>query len=124
MYNKNIFLTGLFREDFMNLKTNRKGQFCLLRVCEDLKINMDLSDLEILVHEKINHGERNIAVAFTEASCLYTRSIALLIRCMQFVRDSGGRFAIVEPNEWMLDTLDLINVDGFIDIFFSEAEIP
>jgi anti-anti-sigma regulatory factor len=68
-------------------------------------------------------GARAIAIAFTQASYLYTKSIAALIACSEMIKDVGGHLAIIEANRDILDILAVIDFDKMILIVDSEPDL-
>lgn len=52
-----------------------------------------------------------------------SRSIAVLIACLEMIKDAGGHLAIVEANSDILDILTVIDFDRMIRIAASEEEL-
>jgi anti-anti-sigma factor len=107
----------------MKFNIYNKNAYTIFRFLEDVGINTDLAELKVLIEEHLQKGNKNIAIAFTKNSYLYTKSIAILIACSEMVREAGGSLAIIEPNEDIVDILAVIDFDKIIKIFSSEEEL-
>jgi anti-anti-sigma factor len=101
----------------------KKGGYLVFRLKEDIGLNSDLTPFKTLVEQHLAEGVRNIALAFTSESYLYTKAIAVLIACSEMVKDAGGHLAFVEANKDILDILSVIDFDKMIKIFNSEEEL-
>lgn len=107
----------------MNISTYKKGDYTVFRILEDVGLSTDLTELRKSIERELASGARNVAIAFTHSSYLYTRSIAVLIACSEMIKDSGGHLAIVEANKDILDILSVIDFDKMIRIVPAEEEL-
>jgi anti-anti-sigma factor len=107
----------------MDIDIYKKGNYQLLRLKEDVGLNTDLSELKAVIEQQLSQGVSNIAVAFTQQSYLYTKSIAVLISCSEIIKDAGGHLAIIEANKDILDILSVIDFDKVIKMYESEADL-
>ncbi|HMD69207.1 MAG TPA: STAS domain-containing protein [Chitinivibrionales bacterium] len=107
----------------MDIDSYKKGDYTVFRFREDVVLNSDLADLKKRIERHLAEGATNIAIAFTRSSYLYTRSIAMLIACLEMIKDAGGHLAIVEANNDILDILTVIDFDRMIRIVGSEEEL-
>jgi hypothetical protein len=92
----------------------QKGRYQLLRISEDVRLNSDISPVYGIVEQLVADGKLHIAFSFTPQSFLYTRHIAVLIKCLELVRDGHGSIAIVRPNEDIREVLSLIDQESMI----------
>jgi hypothetical protein len=100
-----------------------KNGYHVFRIKEDVGLNSDLNELKLLIEHQIAKGARDIAIAFTPHSYLYTKSIAVLIGCSEMIKDAGGHLAIIEANRDILDILSVIDFDKMIKISDSEDNL-
>ena len=107
----------------MNISVYKKGGYCVFRIQEDVGLTTELSDLRRRIEQELAAGAKNVAIAFTQPSYLYTKSIAVLIACSEMIKDAGGHLAILEANKDILDILSVIDFDKMIKIFGSEEEL-
>ncbi len=104
----------------MDISTSQVGSYRLFSLEENLSLNSDISKLKELIYHALDEGIRSIALRFTEHSYLSTRTIAVLVTCFEEVKDRGGRLAIINPNEDILDVLGMIDLDRVVDYYPSE----
>jgi anti-anti-sigma factor len=108
---------------YMNIDIYKKGKYQILRVKEDVGLNTELSELKSVIEKQLAGGNLFIALAFTQQSYLYTKSIAVLISCSELIKDAGGHLAIIEANRDILDILSVIDFDKMISLHASEADL-
>ena len=97
--------------------------YLVFRIQEDVGLHSDLSELKQQIDHKLSTGTQHIVIAFTPNSYLYTRSIAVLISCLESIKDHNGSLAIMEANNDILDILSIIDFDKMIKIVKSESEL-
>jgi anti-anti-sigma factor len=107
----------------MELDIYKKNGYLVFRLKEDVGLNSDLAGLKAVIEHHLAKGARAIAIAFTQSSYLYTRSIAVLIACSEMIKDVGGHLAIIEANRDILDILSVIDFDKVIKIVAAENDL-
>jgi anti-anti-sigma regulatory factor len=107
----------------MNIDIYKKGKYQVLRLKEDVGLNTDLGELKSAIEYQLSHCATSIALAFTQQSYLYTKSIAVLISCSEIIKDAGGHLAIIEANRDIMDILSVIDFDKMISMYSTEAEL-
>jgi anti-anti-sigma regulatory factor len=107
----------------MNIETYQTGDYWVFKFLEDVGLNSDLSVLKRMFQEKISRGPCNMALAFTQGSYLYTRSIATLVVCFEMVQEHNGHLALINPNKSIMDILAIIDFPKLIRICDSEEEL-
>jgi anti-anti-sigma regulatory factor len=107
----------------MNVDIYKKGKYQVLRLKEDVGLSTDLGALKPVIEQQLSQGISFIAIAFTQQSYLYTKSIAALISCSEIIKDAGGHLAIIEANKDIMDILSVIDFDKMISMHASEAEL-
>ncbi len=107
----------------MQIEIYRKGIFQVLRLKEDIGLNTDMYDLKAVIEAQISQNICHIAIAFTQDSYLYTKSIAVLISCSELIKDVGGSLAIIEANRDIIDILSVIDFDKLIKMYKNEEDL-
>jgi len=107
----------------MRIDIYQKNIYHIFRIQEDVGLHSDLSELKQQIDRKLLEGARHIVVSFTKNSYLYTRSIAVLIACLESIKDHDGSLAIMEANKDIFDILSVIDFDKMIKIVKSESEL-
>jgi anti-anti-sigma regulatory factor len=107
----------------MEMEIYKKGTYTVLRIKEDVGLHTDLGVLKSVIEKQVAKGEQNIAVAFTQQSYLYTKSIAVLISCSEIIKDANGHLAILEANNDILDIMAVIDFDKMIILYKSEEDL-
>ena len=98
----------------MDLATRKSGGYTVAEVVDTVTLSSDISGLYEFVEHSLEQGTRYFAVRFTEESFLYTPHIAVLVKCLESVREAGGSLAVVKPNRDLKDVLFLIDQEGLI----------
>jgi hypothetical protein len=98
----------------MKYEKAQKGPYVVFRILEDINLNSDITPLTILVEQNLQMGKKHIAFTFGQNSFLYTRHIAVLVKCLEMLREESGSLAIVHPNRDIMDVLALIDPEHLI----------
>jgi len=107
----------------MLIESYQKGGYQVLNIKEDLTISSDVSELKMLISGYMSRKVLNIALLFTKDSYLYTKSISILVQCLELVREHGGSLAIINPNEDIQDIMNTLDFNRVIRVFPSEDDI-
>ncbi len=107
----------------MEIDVHQTGEYRVFRILEDVGLNSELSFLKSRIEKNLADGAKNVAIAFTPESYLYTKSIAVLIACSEMIKDAGGHLAIIEANKDILDILSVIDFDKMIRIVDKESDL-
>mgnify|MGYP003730709225 CR=1 FL=1 len=83
----------------------------------------DFGALTNFIERSIRKGHVKIALNFTQRSYLYTPTVARLVEYFKLVQEHGGHLCLVQPNEEILDVLELIGLTKFVRVVSSEAEL-
>jgi ABC-type transporter Mla MlaB component len=95
----------------------------VFRAGEDLGLRSSISELEGMVREALNAGERDIAVSFTANSRLYSNTIAVLVRCISHAEEKSVKLTMVVPNENIMSSIVLVGLSGLVTVVHSEDEL-
>jgi anti-anti-sigma regulatory factor len=96
------------------LAKRKSGDYTVAEIVDTVTLSSDISGLYEFVERSLEQGARHIAVRFTEESFLYTPHIAVLVKCLESVREAGGSLAVVKPNRDVKDVLFLIDQERLI----------
>ena len=107
----------------MKITVTDVGLYKLVTVSETQNSISELADLKSIVESALRHGDRHIAVKFTDASYLYSGAISVLVTCYRMLREQGGNICIVEPHDRVRDLLTQMNIDTFMDICTREDDL-
>ncbi|MBD3392436.1 MAG: STAS domain-containing protein [Chitinivibrionales bacterium] len=116
-------MAGQPGECTMLMERTAKNGFELIRMMQDVTINVDIGGLVGEVRNALAEGGQDIAIAFTPLSFLSTRSISVLVQCYEMVTDHGGALEIVTPNRDMLGVLETIGLECQIRVHETEEGI-
>jgi hypothetical protein len=97
------------------------GEFRVVRIWEDLGIDSDLSELKKTVEH--DHSLVHLVLAFTEDSCLYSRTAAVLMECYKILHRRNGSMGIIKPNHSISFVLDTIGLRHLMKTYESEEAI-
>ncbi|MBD3242010.1 MAG: STAS domain-containing protein [Chitinivibrionales bacterium] len=103
-------------------KYSRNG-FQIFRITDTLGLQSNIADLEELIRDALEQGERRIAISFTPASRLYSNTISVLIRCISHAEERGVKLTLVVPNEHIMISVRLVGLVGMVDICGSEERL-
>jgi len=67
-------------------------------------------------------GLRHIAMNLAQVTYLDSGALNVLIFCQNALHKLGGKFVIIEPNEYVSDVLNVVGFDKLITIYPSEKE--
>ncbi|MBD3322329.1 MAG: hypothetical protein GF350_14610 [Chitinivibrionales bacterium] len=105
----------------MQIKSYSRYDYQVLFITEDLTTGSDLTEIQELIEEY--PSMKNVAVKFTQNSCLYTESLFILSHCYRLLAERGGELAILQPNETIASALHTIGLDQLIPIYNSEEAL-
>ena len=94
----------------MLINTYTTGKFGVIKVLEDLTLHANPSTLKRMVEDFVAKGIMNVAFSFTPKTFPSSRLMAVLVTSREMLKREGGTLAIIEPNEKMLDTFNILNL--------------
>jgi anti-anti-sigma factor len=107
----------------MHIEARTSNGFHVLRVAENLSLSSDPGELLTAVEGALSQGMRRIALEFTPASMLYSRTIAILVQCVEHVNEAGGRFVILRPSQHVMTSLRITCLDRLVTVCPTEEEL-
>ncbi|MBD3344836.1 MAG: hypothetical protein GF401_07210 [Chitinivibrionales bacterium] len=105
----------------MQIQSYSKYDYQVLRIPEDLTTETDLSEIQQIIEEY--PSLKNVALWFTQNSCLYTESIFILTHCYRLLAERGGELALIKPNAIILSALQTVGLTHLISVYNSEEEL-
>lgn len=107
----------------MDLRYENANGFEVVSIRDDIGPRMDLREIRDAVEKLVAQGHRNIALSFTPSSHLDSRAIGDLAKCLELVRNHGGRLAVIQPNPEIADFLRIVGFIKHVEICSTEAEL-
>lgn len=98
----------------MHYEARYCGDFLHVIVPGSVGLTTDLGELYDLVREHIAHRQTRFALQFTPDSFLYSQHIAVLIKCVERIREAGGTLAVVRPSNDVAEMLTVVDPEGFV----------
>ncbi|MBD3315743.1 MAG: hypothetical protein GF344_08155 [Chitinivibrionales bacterium] len=99
------------------------ADYHVLVATQDINLYSNISELQKMIEEALERGVRKFAVRFTPNSYLLSRSMAVLVKCIESVADRKGSFAILNPNEQIMDFLAVVDLEHKIRFYRDESEL-
>ncbi|MBD3244225.1 MAG: hypothetical protein GF331_26775 [Chitinivibrionales bacterium] len=96
----------------------------LLRFTESISPTTSIQALHDTVRSALRGGRLHFAIVFTPDTFLYSHHVAVVIKCIERIRESGGTLTIVRPNNDIADMLSFVDPDGFTGRVQEEADLP
>lgn len=107
----------------MKIESTYRRGYQILKIDENLTLSSDITDLRTIVEDYVQKGPINIALEFTKDSYLYTKSIAVLVQCLETIKEHGGGMAVIAPNRDIVDVLETIGFINLVKIYDSEEDV-
>jgi anti-sigma B factor antagonist len=73
------------------------------------------------VKSLVQSGEKNLAVNLAAVSMLDSSGIGTLVRTHKLLAESGGKFTLFAPSKKVRQTLKIVGLDRFLEIYEDEA---
>jgi anti-anti-sigma factor len=106
-----------------SIKTEIINGYQVFRVSEDLALGADFGVLTKFIEKAVRKGQTKIAINFTPQSYLYTPTVARLVDYFKLLQQHKGTLCLVQPNEDILQVLDMIGLTKFVRIVHSEKDL-
>lgn len=110
----------------MKIESYHYNGYRIIDVKEDIGLFSDLKDVKELVKKCLQQNEIHFAFSFSEKSYLSSDCIAIIVVCMEMIREKGGELSIITPNEDNKDIVSILNtlhIDNLIKTFQSKEEL-
>jgi anti-anti-sigma factor len=107
----------------IRVDSSKRGSYTLFSIEQDLNLYSDISHLRELVQKSISIGEHTIALRFSQDSYFSSQTVAMLVNCIEMVKECSGKIALVNPNHNLRYLLTIIDLDSAIQVFDSESNL-
>lgn len=107
----------------MNLTASHRGHYHVLTLNDAICLSTDISFLAEAVEHEIAAGHHAIAFEFTVDSFLYSHHIAVLVRCIELVREQQGTLCAINPNKDIKEVLQYLDLEKTFKIVNSADEL-
>jgi len=108
----------------MKIDISQHGVYQVIRIEDNLDVISDLSELRFLIQGYLSQGKPYIAIAFTNASYIYSGALAVLIDCFKKIMDKKGELCLVESHSEILNIFRFLHIDQFIPVYGSLDDLP
>lgn len=89
----------------------QKSGFQVVEVREKITMFSNIVELRDIVSDFVEQGTLKVAVQFPVDSYFSSRSIAVVVTCNERIRDGGGTFVIIQPNEQIRSLLVSLGIE-------------
>ena len=107
----------------MRIEQHHKNGYLVLRIMEDLTLRSDMSELRDIIGKKLSKGITHFAIAFTSRTFLFSKYITVLIQCRKMIQEHHGRLAVIQANDHVVETLNIIGLDRSLEICADEQAL-
>jgi anti-anti-sigma regulatory factor len=104
----------------MEFSTQKINGFSVVIVTETITMFTLITEVRDYISNLIDQNVLKIAVRFPPNSYFSSRSIAVVVTCNERIRDKGGIFVIIQPNDQILSLLVSLGIE---DQFITCADI-
>jgi anti-anti-sigma regulatory factor len=106
----------------MNLKKEKRDNFLIIRIMDDLHYDSSLNEVRDVIEENLAGGIKNFALYFNSKTHLSSISIGYILNFFTKIKKHNGMMAIIQPNKEDTDLLKMLSTTCIIDTFESEEK--
>ena len=107
----------------MEIEIAEKHGFSIVDVKEDLTLNSDGAELRGLVAGLVEKGKTRVAISFTQNTFLCSRAIAVVVQCVESLRNIGGTLALIDPSGEIAASLRLVGILPLLKVVASSDDL-
>ncbi len=107
----------------MNIDSSYHNGYRVISVKDHIGVYTDIGELVTIVEQALQQNETWIAFSFTDKSYLFSNSIRVIMQCFELIKDNEGTLGLVRPNDDILSTFNVLDLDKIIKVFPSLDEI-
>ncbi len=104
--------------------TDPGSGFLIIEVLYDIGMNTNLDSLRRCILDKIASGTLLIALLFTPRTYLFTKSLSVIIQCLDPLRKNKGMLAILSPSIEMREMIENIHFNSILAMATSIGDLP
>ncbi len=101
----------------MNIDSSYQNGYRIISVKDHIGIYTDIGELVTVVEQALQQNETRIAFSFSDKSYLFSNAIRVIMQCFELIKDKEGKLVLVQPNEDILSTFNVLDLDSVIEIF-------
>jgi anti-anti-sigma factor len=106
----------------MEIGGNEKGAFFIVDIVGKIDRLKDSIILKSYVNTIMDKGTKNIAINLSEVTYLDSGALNVLIYCHNVLNKKGGELALMQPNEYVKDVLDVVGLNKLVKIYSTREE--
>jgi anti-anti-sigma factor len=107
----------------MRIESRTLHGFQVLAVKDDLTLHSDCTPLRDKVSSLVKGGHSRIALSLTPDSFLCSRTIAAIIQCVEYAREAGGTFVLLNPSQEIANAFQLVGIKQLMKVCSGEDEL-
>jgi hypothetical protein len=100
-----------------------RGDVLLMRCIDDVGLMSDLGPLYDMLRVNIARRQLHFCFAFSPNSFLYSQHLAVLVKCLERVRDVEGTLTILRPSADLMESLGWLDPGHSIRVIAHETEL-
>ncbi len=107
----------------MLFKVYEKGNYQVVKFNEVLTLTSKIMEIESVVSELLEKNFINIAMSFQNNSYFTSSTGAIIIRCMEGIKEKHGTLTLVNINKDIRDFLEIIDMESRVVIIDNEDDL-
>lgn len=101
----------------MELSINEKGDYKVVNVIGKIDRLKDSITLKSLLLTLLDNDAKNIALDLSQVSYFDSGALNVFIFCNNSLKKKNGTFCLIEPNEYVMDVLEIVGLTKMITIY-------
>jgi anti-anti-sigma factor len=106
----------------MDLGGNQKGNFFIIDIVGKIDRLKDSIVLKSYINTVIEKGIVNVALNLSNVTYLDSGALNVLIYSHNTLSKKGGLLALIEPNEYVRDVLEVVGLNKLVKIYSTQEE--
>lgn len=106
----------------MEIGGSEKGDFFIVDIVGKIDRLKDSIILKSYINTIIDKGAANIAINLSEVTYLDSGALNVLIYCHNILSKKGGELAIMQPNDYVKDVLDVVGLNKLVKIYSTRED--
>jgi anti-anti-sigma factor len=106
----------------MELAVQDKEDYKIIRIIGKVDRLKDSITLKSLLITLIEEGENKIALDLSQVNYLDSGALNVIIYCNNTLQKQKGKFCLIEPNEYVIDVLEVVGLTKIISIYSTESD--
>jgi anti-sigma B factor antagonist len=106
----------------MHLGGKQKGNFFIIDIVGKIDRLKDSIVLKSYINTIIEKGSVNVALNLSGVTYLDSGALNVLIYSHNTLSKKGGMLALIEPNEYVRDVLEVVGLNKLVKIYSTQEE--